>query len=306
MFEICGKWLLVGLFLPIALMPAACTAKKTAHVEVGQQTGADDSQRQVKLDGQDNFRDLGGYRTADGRHVKWGQVYRAGQLSKLSDADVARLEKLGVRTVIDFRGEDELESRGLDRLPRGVRFLHQPIGLGSLLRVERQAAASPGGGDAAPGAVSMQLMAERIMLEHTGEYATLVRELAAAQNRPLVFHCTAGKDRTGVGGAVVLTLLGVPWETVREDYLLSNFYRREENRRDLENLRANIAKGRGVAPEEVDVKPYERMYLVDGAYIDAARAAAVERYGSMENYIREGLDIDDGTVARLRAELLEP
>ena len=304
MYNIYRKWSVACLLLLVAMVSIACMAEKMT-----QSTPEDtDSRRHIKLDGQDNFRDLGGYQTQDGRHVKWGVIYRAGQLSKLSDADITRLKELGIRTVIDFRGDDELQSRGIDRLPPDTRFIHLPIEIGSLLRMERQAVTSPSDakdGSVSPGTISIEVMTERIMLEHANVYTTLIRELADAQNRPLLFHCTAGKDRTGVGGAVVLTLLGVPWETVREDYLLSNFYRREENQRELENLRAGMAKSRGIPLEEVDISSYEPMYVVSAEYIDAARDAAIRKYGSMENYISEGLGIPDETVAKLRKELLQ-
>jgi protein-tyrosine phosphatase len=256
--------------------------------------------RQVKLEGQDNFRDLGGYRTTDGRTVKWGLIYRTGQLSKLTDADLARLAALKIRTVVDLRGPAEIE-RGKDRVPEGVRDVNYPIDVNTLPKVEEPAPSKP----AAP--PNMMLQATKsIMLNKTDVYASLIRELAAPQNRPLVFHCTAGKDRAGVGAALILTMLGVPWETVREDYLLSNVYRKEENEKDLKNIRDGLAKKNGIPPEQVDMSPYETMYFIKAEYIDAARQEVIAKYGSMENYFRKGLGISDELIQRLRNELLEP
>ncbi len=259
--------------------------------------------RQIKLDGQPNFRDIGGYRTNDGHRVKWGLIFRAGQLCNLTDADLARLEKLKIRTVVDLRGTSEVETRGKDRLPNGVRRVSLPIDIYSLPKqdkAETSPKSSPGGPK------DFMLQATRsIMINCTDVYAALIRELAEPENRPLVFHCTAGKDRAGIGAAIVLTLLGVPWETVREDYLLSNFYRREENERGLKNIRDNIAKRQGIPPEQVDMTTYEAMFLVKPEYLDAAHDEVVRRYGSMESYLQKGLGISDEMINKLRSELLE-
>jgi protein-tyrosine phosphatase len=263
----------------------------------------DKQERQVKLEGQDNFRDLGGYKTTDGRRVKWGLIYRSGQLSKLSDADLSRLKKLNIRTVVDLRGTVEVETRGKDRLPEGVRSVSYRIDVATLAKGAKEEPAPIG---SSAGRTDFMLQAtQSIMLNRTDVYAALIRELAVPQNRPLVFHCTAGKDRTGVGAAIVLTLLGVPWETVREDYLLSNFYRRAENEKDLKSMREDIAKKQGIPPEQVDVTGYEAMYYVKAEYLDSAYQQAISRYGSMESFLRKGLGISDEMIDKLRKELLE-
>jgi protein-tyrosine phosphatase len=256
-------------------------------------------ERHITLEGQPNFRDLGGYKTTDGHTVKWGLIYRAGQLSKLTPADLSKLKQLGIRTVVDLRGPAEVE-RGKDLLPEGARGVNYPIDIGSLPK-ETPAQA---GATAPPGDVMLQAT-KSIMLYRTDVYAGLIRELADPQNRPLVFHCTAGKDRAGVGSAIVLSLLGVPWETVREDYLLSNYYRKEENESELKRIRDGIAKREGVPPEKVDMSTYEPMYYVKPEYIDAAHQAVIKKYGSMESYLKKGLGISDETIHRLRNELLE-
>ena len=146
---------------------------------------------------------------------------------------------------------------------------------------------------------------QSIILNRTDVYAALIRELAEPPNRPLVFHCTAGKDRAGIGAAIVLTLLGVPWETVREDYVLSNYYRKDENERELKSIRDGIAGKQGIPPEKVDMTSFEAMFYVKPEYLDAARQGVIGKYGSMESYIREGLGISDEVVEKLRNELLE-
>jgi len=289
------------ILLLFALSGSTFTCKSRPAAE--ESPGIEEHERLVKLDGQANFRDLGGYTTTDGRTVKWGLIYRAGQLNELSDADLSKLEELNIRTVVDLRGASEVETRGKDRLPEGVRSVNYPIDVMSLPRDEEEESAAAG---PSSGQTDFMLQATRsIMVHRTDVYAALIRDLAEPENRPLVFHCTAGKDRAGVGSAVVLTLLGVPWETVREDYLLSNFYRREENERELGKIREEMAEKQGIPPEQVDMTAFEGMYLVKPEYLDAARDAVIRKYGSMEFYLREGLGISDEVIHKLRSELLE-
>lgn len=256
--------------------------------------------RQIKLEQQDNFRDLGGYKTDDGRTVRWGQVYRSGQLTRLSDPDVSKLKELKIRTVIDLRSMDEVERTGKDQLPEGARGINFPIDITSVLREDKPKSTAFADSD------DFMLKATRSMVvNRTGTFSALIHELADPESRPLVFHCTAGKDRTGVGAAILLTLLGVPWETVRSDYLLSNDYRKALNDKGLQALREELAKRKSVSPDQVDMKNYEGTFLVKPDYIDAAHDEIIQRYGSMEAYIRNGLGIPDDLVKKLREALLQ-
>lgn len=259
--------------------------------------------RQVLLDGQPNFRDLGGYATSDGRLVKWGQLYRSGELPRLSDSDVEQLEGLRIRTVVNFLTPEEIESRGPDRLPPGVREVSLSISGGGLTAEVGEARRT---GDFSKVPTDLNPGFHRLL---TGlaraEYAQLLREAADPVNRPLVFHCSHGIHRTGTAAAILLSALGVPWETIREDYLLSNVYREEEVRHRVSQLREKAAETLGVPQEEVDTTNMEAFYILEGVYIDAALDEMVKEYGSVESYIREGLGISDEEIQRLRTELLE-
>ena len=262
----------------------------------------------VQLEGQSNFRDLDGYRTSDGRTVKSGLVFRSGELPRLTDDDVAKLERLGIKTVVNFLTNEEIKARGEDRLPEGVRELRLPLaggdaeggGLaGAVLRARKTADFS---------GVPVELNAElhRLTVREAGkQYAALLRELAEEKNRPLVFHCSHGVHRTGTAAAIVLSALGVPWNTVRKDYLLSNKCRKEEVAQRLEQLREQAAKNQGIPPEQVDMSNINAFYILQPSYIDASLDEAVKRHGSMENYIREGLGIEDALIEKLRRELLK-
>jgi protein-tyrosine phosphatase len=263
-------------------------------------------ERHVALDGQPNFRDLGGYETADGRTVRWGEVYRSGELPRLSDGDVAKLEELEIHTVVSFLTEKEIEARGPDRLPEGVTEVALPMeagNLGDLTAVVNEARRT-GDFSEVPADINPDIH-RRLVVEAREYYAALLREIADPANRPLVFHCSHGIHRTGTATAILLSALGVQWETIREDYLLSNTYRQEEIEHRLAQLRDLHAENTGVPPEEVDTTNMDAFYILQGAYIDAALEQAVVDYGSMESYIRDGLGINDEEVEELRSQLLE-
>jgi protein-tyrosine phosphatase len=260
----------------------------------------------VDLEGQPNFRDLGGYETTDGRTVKWGQVYRSGELPRLSDDDAAHLETLEIETVVSFLTEKEIEARGPDRLPDGVTEVALPMeagNLGELTAVVNEARRT---GDFSQ--VSPEINPDihrKLMVEGREYYAALLREIVDPGSRPLVFHCSHGVHRTGTAAAILLSALGVPWETIRADYLLSNTYRQEEINHRLAQLRDLNAENTGVAPEEVDTTNMDAFYILQATYVDAALEQAVEDYGSMEAYIRDGLGISDEEVEKLKSQLLD-
>jgi protein-tyrosine phosphatase len=263
-------------------------------------------ERHVALDGQPNFRDLGGYETTDGRTVRWGEVYRSGELPRLSDEDVAKLDELDIRTVVSFLTEKEIDARGPDRLPAGTVEVPLPMEAGNMGELAAVASEARRTGDFSK--VPPDLNPEihrRLIVEAREHYSALLREIADPASRPLVFHCSHGIHRTGTASAILLSALGVPWETVREDYLLSTTYRQEEIDHRLGQLRDLYAETNGIPPEDVDTTNMDAFYILQGAYIDAALEQAVEDYGSMEAFIREGLGISDVELARLREQLLE-
>ena len=175
--------------------------------------------RVLPLQGGRNFRDLGGYRTADGRSVKWGLLYRSGQMHDLTAADYTYLQKRGIRTVCDFRDTGE-RTREPTLWPAGQR----PKVLSDDYTLDVSAMKLPGdpaGWTREQVVTAMTATYPQLLDQFNGQYARMFAELLAG-DVPLAFHCTAGKDRTGVAAALLLTALGVPRTTVVEDYLLSN------------------------------------------------------------------------------------
>ena len=169
--------------------------------------------RQLELAGCHNFRDLGGYPVAGGGHTRWRTLFRADSLTRLTAADLEVLAGLGTRTVIDLRTTLEAETRG--RFPAGhdgVRYLHLPL------------TATLPGEEESPAWDDDAFVAERylaMLAEGAASLAEALRVLADPANVPAVFHCSVGKDRTGVFAAVVLGLLGVSDADIVGDYSLS-------------------------------------------------------------------------------------
>jgi protein-tyrosine phosphatase len=267
---------------------------------------SDDSQRHIDLDGQANFRDLGGYQTTDGRSVKWGQVYRSGRLSQLTDEDLQQLEGLGLKTVVNLLTDDDLDSYGKDKLPHGAKLLHLPIDSERTTELANQATSALKSGDFSQIPPELNAEIHRILIQDgRRQYASLMREIANPTNRPLVFHCSHGVHRTGTGAAILLAVLGVSWETIRADYLLSNTYRQEEVNKRLAQLQQMAAEKRGIEPAQVDMGNMEAFLVQHGSYIDASYDEIVKIYGGISDFTRDGLGLSEGDVERLHNELLE-
>ena len=262
-------------------------------------------ERHISLTGQANFRDLGGYETGDGRLVKWGEVYRSGRLAKLTDVDVAKLGQLGIRTVVTLLTDDDKEVYGPDRLPPGTREVSLPIDSDTATELANRANAALKSGDFSSIPVELNPEIHRILV-HDGQqqYAELLRVIADPANRPLVFHCSHGVHRTGTGAAILLSALGVPWATVREDYLLSNEYRHDEVQKRLAQLQQMAAEKQNIAPNQVNMANTEAFLIQEGSYIDASHDEIITSHGSMADYLARGLGLSLEEIAQLQEALL--
>ena len=168
--------------------------------------------RHIEFTGLHNFRDVGGYRAADGRTVRWGRLYRSDSLSKLQGTDWERFRALDVRTVIDLRYPFEIAARG--RVPDGVHAYHN-------LSIEHRPYDQPSLG---PDVETASYLAERyaeVVLDGTAEIRRVLELIAHGDNAPVVVHCASGKDRTGIVAALVLTALGVSDEDIVADFALT-------------------------------------------------------------------------------------
>jgi len=258
--------------------------------------------RHVELEGQSNFRDIGGYKTASGNAVKRGLIFRSGQLPHLTDQDVQQLKDLNITTVFNFLTETEITAAGKDRLPEGTLTVPLPIDTDGGLAGEILEARQKADFSKVPPDLNPQI---HRMLVNQGkkEYSELLKKIAEA-DEPIVFHCSHGVHRTGTATAILLWGLGVPWETVREDYLLSNKYRKDEVDKRLKQFRDMAAKNRKIPAEQVDMTNFQAFYILQGNYIDAVRDEIKEKHGSIRGYMIDGLGLTDQDMRKLRKRLL--
>lgn len=253
--------------------------------------------RRLPLDGAYNFRDLGGYASADGRTVKWGVLYRSGALGDLSDEDVSYLARLDLARVVDFRSAAERE-REPDRLPPGPKVVERPIrGEGLDPRVLQDRVLS---GDAS-GDELAELLVEgnrAFVTEFAPQYRAFLHALAEPGNLPTLFHCTAGKDRAGFAAALALMAVGVPRDAIMRDYLLTNRYSEDHTRSTLRVIRfASLFRA-----DPASIRP---LFEARESYLQAAFDTIDAKYGGTEAYLRDGLGVDDALRARLEASLLD-
>lgn len=236
-----------------------------------------DSARLLPLEGAYNVRDMGGYALGGGRRFIWGKVFRSGDLDALTPDDLAILAARGLRTVVDFRDDAE-RLNAPDKLPPTVKDVYAlPIQPGALSALR----SLPADADQV---VMMQVLYRALVREATDEYREFFRVLAHDASAPVLFHCSAGKDRTGLGAALLLVALGADREVIYHDYLLSAEYLKEKYRPYLEDpAQANL-------------------FTVRREYLEAAFAEMDEHYGGAENYIVRELGADPDRLREIFAE----
>ncbi|HEV7688421.1 MAG TPA: tyrosine-protein phosphatase [Acidimicrobiia bacterium] len=250
-------------------------------------------ERRVALEGTLNFRDLGGYRGLGGRTVRWGLVYRSDNLAAVTAAGWSSLAELGLRSVYDLRHDVERQ-RAPSLMPEGlgIAATHMPIGgeaaeAPDIIDLLRQ---SKGAGY---GLAFMIEMNRTLLADHATVFGGLLTELAIPERLPAVFHCTAGKDRTGVAAALLLTVLGVDRATILDDYELTTTYRSHVRIAELTpHLEAAGVDVDSVRPFLSAPRPALETALAD---LD---------HEGIESYLRDKAGVTDETVARLRANLL--
>ncbi len=283
----------------LAFVIISCTTEQREETEKN-------NVRHIQLEGQSNFRDIGGYRTIDGKTVKWGEIYRSGLLSKLTDNDLKIIDSLRLKTVVNFLTDFEIESKGKDKLPSYVS--EQPLPIENdpqILRLTREVEFARKTGDFSSVPVEINRDLHKILTRAARkEYAELYRKIIDPNNRPIAYHCSHGIHRTGTATAILLYALGVPWEKVREDYLLSNKYRKDEIGKRVMQLTAMDAANKRISVDEVDNTNIRAFYILDGSYVDGVKEVIEEEYGSVRNYFSKGLGISDEEMSKLKMELL--
>jgi protein-tyrosine phosphatase len=250
-----------------------------------------------------NFRDLGGWATSDGRRVRRGLLFRSTDLDRLDAAGSEAVGRLRLRTVIDLRTADERQARP-DRVPPGATEIvcdvladdkdSAPAQLPKVM-ADPKHATDILGGDKATTLFERGYRDIVVLPSALAAYRRFFETVADGERRPLLFHCTTGKDRTGWAAAVTLTLLGVSEEDVMRDYMLTN-------NQLLPALQPVLDKFRAAGGDPDLLLP---VLGVREAYLGAAFDAMRERFGSLERYLAHGLGVDASMQDRLREELTE-
>lgn len=281
----------------LAAAPLACAAQGLSPVTYPTATAAAPHERLLPLQGGRNFRDLGGYRTADDHHVKWGMLFRSGSMHGLTDSDYAYLERRGIRVVCDFRDTRERAAEPV-AWPTGS----APRVLSDDYKLD-MAGFMPTGPmkdwTEASTRAAMAASYPRVLVQFHDQYRRMFAELLAG-HAPLAFNCSAGKDRTGVAAALLLTALGVPRETVIADYLLTNRYL---DRGSLlgKDGKPSAANPLGSLPAPVA----QAMLAADRSYIEAALKVLDTHNGGADGWLRDEMGLSHADILRLRRMYLD-
>ena len=258
---------------------------------IGHRPGLDSRavDRQIDLDGCVNFRDLGGYPAANGRSLRWRTLYRSDALHALTPGDIRRFrEELAISDIVDLRSTFELESEGRGRLgAEPIAFHHLPLFDGEMSAEERSASDQMSLGDRYIGLIEMARK-------------PIARVIDALSNASAgaVYHCAAGKDRTGVISAVLLGVLGVPRDLIVADYALSS--------QNIEAIIERVMSMKGYE-DTLEKMPADTLHAKPET-METVLSHIESAYGSMDHYLEQILEEADappGAAERLRAKLLD-
>ena len=250
--------------------------------------------RRLRIEGSHNLRDLGGIESAGGGRIPSGLIYRSGSLERLTPTGVHDLLTLGIGTIFDLRSGPERD--------------HSPTHWLANHDVERwQLTANESLGDPKPLLAQSLRSAKRtrammhnvyrtLPLHHRESYAALFHALARDE-RPILFHCAAGKDRTGVATALLLAVLGVHRAQIDADYLVTNTVIEA-------TTQTFLSDPRNAAALTAPAAAWKPMMIADASYLDAMFAEIDAAHGSVESYVRTQLDLSAAEIQRLRARLL--
>jgi protein-tyrosine phosphatase len=251
--------------------------------------------RVVPLEGGVNFRDLGGYPTVDGGRVRWGLAFRSGALHRLTAADVAILSRLGLRVVYDLRTDPECDLAPSVLLD-GVRFERLAIG-GDAARTRELTAPVLEGRPADIASDFLERLYPAMAEAAAPSFGRLLTRLAEPGGLPALFHCAAGKDRTGLSAVLLLSVLGVDEAAILDDYQLSaELY----TARQMDKVRLKLgASG-------VDLEGYHNVYGAPRHAMATLLATLRERHGGVETFLEDEAGVDPQVFTELRARLVEP
>jgi protein-tyrosine phosphatase len=271
--------------------------------------GDDSSQsepiRRIDLEGQKNFRDLGGYNNIYGESVRWRILFRSGDLYDLTDTDLLIVNNLDLQLVIDFRSKEEIDERP-DRSPASAETLHDPItieGFEELLDYVLDYVLETG--DTSQLTVSnIANLYESVYTDNIEQFKVMLSEVTNNENRPVLIHCRGGEGRTGFSAALILASLQIPDEVIFEDYLLSNEYLKDSTEETLDYYEKTIEQNTGNTPTEEDMERISNLFEVRQAYMEIAFQNVVDKYETFEEFIVNGLEISEYELEEFRSRAL--
>ncbi|MHA7581827.1 tyrosine-protein phosphatase [Paenibacillus vandeheii] len=266
--------------------------------------------RVIPFEGTHNFRDIGGYRTADGRKVKYGLFYRSDELGGLSEQDLVSFQALNIKTIFDYRDDYEAQKKP-DPVIAGLKNIR----ISAIKADQASQINMPGNAedrdrkshiivDLVKTGFFKQFRAETMMMElytklpiNNPSYKQLMEIIQHSDSLGLLHHCTAGKDRTGVGAALILLALGVPEETIMEDYLLTN--------ETMQAFNSNLLKQLADHVNEEELQNINQMLGVKEEYMEAVFGSIKKMYGNVDIYLAEEFGLTKQKREALQSMCLE-
>ena len=248
-------------------------------------------QRNIGLQSSPNFRELGGMNISGDAKIKEGMIYRSGSFSDLDDADAEKLKETGIKTIVDFRSEHEIEKEP-DFIPEsmGIDWINAPIGninpekLGKFAEVLM----SPEFNEAAVEQLMIDINVG--FIENIADFKPMF-DVLLEEEEPVLFHCTAGKDRTGLASSLLLHALGADWDTILEDFMLSN--------EAVDKLDKKKSNAYGLPQDRIDM-----LMGVRSSYLESAWETAIQTHGSIDSMLENELGIGEKEKNKLRKKFL--
>ncbi|NVJ99695.1 MAG: tyrosine-protein phosphatase [Alphaproteobacteria bacterium] len=249
-----------------------------------------------------NFRDMGGYETPSGQQTRWGKLFRSGHLAELNDADRVKIVALPINTVIDFRSGREKE-RNPSIWTEGWSPEYHPTPIGGnaaawVQELYERLSTSPF--PAAELREQFILAFRTIPIENADGLKTFFNSLLTAPEGGVLFHCTAGKDRTGIAGALLLNALGVDEDQIMKDFLLTN--EAVDLEASSERIASWLSEKAGRTIEANDVHP---LVGVEADFLHAAYASIKENHGTLEAYLSTAMGLSPDKREKLKTLFLE-
>ena len=254
------------------------------------------AERKLIINDLDNFRDLGGLKTQDDRYVNWGRFYRSDALNVLLSSEFNYIDGLDIKRVFDLRSDFEIKS-AQDNLPKNIAYEHFPIfadnDSGMLQGLQEKM--SKGSLTKADAEQLLMDTYKSFANEDAIKFNKLLHEIFIEYDYPSVFHCTAGKDRTGFTAAMILSILNVDRKTILEEYEMTNFYTQSK----IEDLMKNVSKlGYG---DKIEPAAIEAIMSVNKKYLEASFKIIDSKYGGIDAFIKNQLGFSDEE----RSELIQ-